>query len=336
MDSQTFGAMPTASSTNRSAGLYSSLPVQPASHGAAQSKPLRSVLGNGNNKQPMDQSASTRDDESQDEDWLKSARYSGCRNDRAKPPYSYASLIAQAIMASPTGRLTLTEIYTWIMRTFPYYQSQNSGWQNSIRHNLSLNRCFVKESNSSLASSTAAGPHKGSYWSIEPALLGELNDSGLFKRRKHRTEKRAYLQANPKGPYGAITRGPHGARAPLRELQQSQSMAATRKSSSLSIYRQQPPLLAGGMIQAIFADLPSTPLPVVVDRSRPNETDENYLVSQLDWDALLAQEMRGTQPILPQDPFLVLEASATLLMCPELTDSLPLRGHVVITSSEFY
>lgn len=75
-----------------------------------------------------------------------------------KPPYSYATLIGMALLRSPERRLTLAEIYHWITENFKYYKKGDVGWQNSIRHNLSLNKAFEKTEKSK--------EKKGHFWQI--------------------------------------------------------------------------------------------------------------------------------------------------------------------------
>ena len=65
-------------------------------------------------------------------------------NPCGKPPYSFSVLIFMAIESSPRRRLPVKGIYEWIANQFPFYKRAPLGWRNSVRHNLSLNRCFCK------------------------------------------------------------------------------------------------------------------------------------------------------------------------------------------------
>lgn len=62
----------------------------------------------------------------------------------SKPPYSFSLLIYMAIEHSPNKCLPVKEIYSWILDRFPYFATAPTGWKNSVRHNLSLNKCFQK------------------------------------------------------------------------------------------------------------------------------------------------------------------------------------------------
>ncbi|PWY85663.1 putative forkhead transcription factor [Aspergillus sclerotioniger CBS 115572] len=95
-------------------------------------------------------------------------------DDGTKPPYSYATLIGMSILRAPNRRLTLAQIYKWISDTFSYYKNSDPGWQNSIRHNLSLNKAFIKQER------PKDDPGKGNYWAIEPGMEAQfLKDKPL-------------------------------------------------------------------------------------------------------------------------------------------------------------
>uniref|UniRef100_A0A3Q2QBU3 Forkhead box N2 n=1 Tax=Fundulus heteroclitus TaxID=8078 RepID=A0A3Q2QBU3_FUNHE len=63
---------------------------------------------------------------------------------KSKPPFSFSLLIYMAIEQSPSKSLPVKEIYGWILEHFPYFSNAPTGWKNSVRHNLSLNKCFRK------------------------------------------------------------------------------------------------------------------------------------------------------------------------------------------------
>lgn len=87
----------------------------------------------------------------------------------AKPQYSYAQIIGMAILRAPTRRLTLNQIYTWVAGHFSHFREHSKvQWQNSIRHNLSLNKSFEKQDR------PKDDPGKGHYWIIKPGCEAQF------------------------------------------------------------------------------------------------------------------------------------------------------------------
>ena len=99
-----------------------------------------------------------------------------------KPQHSYIGLIAMAILSVPDRKLVLSDIYAYILDNYAYFRARGPGWRNSIRHNLSLNDCFVKSGRS------ANG--KGHYWAIHAANVDDFLRGDFRRRRAQRRVRR--------------------------------------------------------------------------------------------------------------------------------------------------
>ena len=104
--------------------------------------------------------------------------------DEPKPQHSYIGLISMAILSGSEKKLVLADIYQYILDNYTYFRHRGPGWRNSIRHNLSLNDCFIK------AGRAANG--KGHYWAIHPACLEDFK-RGDYRRRKAQRKVRRHM-----------------------------------------------------------------------------------------------------------------------------------------------
>nr|AAI70411.1 FoxO3 protein [Xenopus laevis] len=117
---------------------------------------------------------------------------------------SYADLITRAIESTQDKRLTLSQIYDWMVRSVPYFKDKgdsnsSAGWKNSIRHNLSLHSRFIRVQNE--------GSGKSSWWMINPEggkggkaprrrAVSMDNSNKYTKSRGRAAKKKASLQAS--------------------------------------------------------------------------------------------------------------------------------------------
>ncbi|MBN3287376.1 FOXO3 protein, partial [Polyodon spathula] len=147
---------------------------------------------------------------------------------------SYADLITKAIESTPDKRLTLSQIYDWMVRCVPYFKDKgdsnsSAGWKNSIRHNLSLHSRFVRVQNE--------GTGKSSWWMINPdggkggkaprrRAVSMDNSNKYTKSRGRAAKKKAALQAAQEG----------GAESPSNQLSKWPGSPTSRSSDELDAW----------------------------------------------------------------------------------------------------
>ncbi|KAL3873307.1 hypothetical protein ACJMK2_036443 [Sinanodonta woodiana] len=116
--------------------------------------------------------------------------YNPQKHIHSKPPYSFSCLIFMAVEDSPQKMLPVKDIYAWILNQFPYFQNAPTGWKNSVRHNLSLNKCFKK-----VEKDRGLSIGKGSLWCIDPEYRPNLLQA--LRKTPYHPYHQLQMLANP-------------------------------------------------------------------------------------------------------------------------------------------
>ncbi|XP_048467702.1 forkhead box protein N4 [Rhincodon typus] len=146
-----------------------------------------------------------------------------------KPIYSYSCLIAMALKNSKTGSLPVSEIYSFMKEHFPYFKTAPDGWKNSVRHNLSLNKCFEKVENKLSGSS-----RKGCLWALNPAKIEKMEEEMQKWKRKDLGAIRRSM-ANPDELDKLISDRPENCRRPSKYSERTIHMATQVTSTQGSL-----------------------------------------------------------------------------------------------------
>ncbi|NWY04005.1 FOXN4 protein, partial [Nothoprocta ornata] len=152
-----------------------------------------------------------------------------------KPIYSYSCLIAMALKNSKTGSLPVSEIYSFMKEHFPYFKTAPDGWKNSVRHNLSLNKCFEKVENKLSGTS-----RKGCLWALNPAKIDKMEEEMQKWKRKdiaaiHRS------MANPEELDKLITDRPQSCRRADKQPEPEASPLRRVAGARVAVSQLQPP-----------------------------------------------------------------------------------------------
>ncbi|GAA6059351.1 hypothetical protein JCM10212_003249 [Sporobolomyces blumeae] len=239
-----FGGVPSSSPTSSQHSEY--LPTRHSRSSPGPSAKAPALAGTGSNASTTASSSSRKGGRAPAKRTNSAPAPADQHGSHVKPSWSYAALIGQAIFSTEERKMSLNDIYSYVMRFYPFYKKADAGWQNSIRHNLSLNPCFLK---------TARGqnnPGKGHLWTIVPGCEDQFADGNFVKRAGQGTSRpnkgKAAQQAKRLDPVSsaASTSGSTGraSKRRTRVTSPTESVASSSRSSSISTQgRPAPPRL---------------------------------------------------------------------------------------------
>ena len=167
---------------------FSDLGVSPPSHKQTGAEPLRAMYDSGCDNRTLEAPAVTKVGPSKQCVTGSSKGHSSLK----KPTDTYIAMIGKALLTNPKGQMVLADIYHYVLENYPYYRTAPSTWKNSIRHNLSVNECFVK--------ARRAEHGRGFYWAIHPACIDAFKRGDFRRREARRLAKRMYDLLRVKSP----------------------------------------------------------------------------------------------------------------------------------------
>ncbi|NP_944599.2 forkhead box protein I3-A [Danio rerio] len=203
-----------------------------------------------------------------------------------RPPYSYSALIAMAIHGAPNRRLTLSQIYQYVADNFPFYNKSKASWQNSIRHNLSLNDCFMKVPRDD------SDPGKGNYWTLDPNCE-KMFDNGNF-RRKRKRKSDSLAEEEGKG-YSGSDSALSSPKNPSDSSERGNSPISTDQAPCLNSFLNQMGDVASGSREALLPSPLAVPLS---QRSSPTGVYGSYSpnATMPQWETQIPQSSISSTP----------------------------------------
>ncbi|EPY52981.1 fork head transcription factor Fhl1 [Schizosaccharomyces cryophilus OY26] len=158
-----------------------------------------------------------------------------------KPNLSYANLIARTLIANSNKKLTLGDICEWISNTWPYYRYQPPAWHNSIRHNLSLNKAFIRIPRRQNESG------KGSFWILDPSYIDQFEGNMFRKTKKPASTPTGAASFEHENIEPYRSDGTAGGKISSSKTSDSSQRASIAKDNGSATKEEKPSLLQSGI-----------------------------------------------------------------------------------------